>query len=346
MKELNAIAVTANTSIRDTLKKIDANQLQVAFVIDDQRKLLGVVTDGDVRRGILANIPLDRVVSLIMNAYPLTASVNESRATIQNRMLANGIRHMPVLNEQGVFIHLELLDRFPLIASKDNLVILMAGGLGSRLGDLTKECPKPLLKVAGKPIAELLLEECMLCGFRNFYFSVNYLAEMIQEHFQGGEQWGVNISYIKEEKRLGTVGALSLLNIKTTEPIVVANADIITRLNFSQALNFHLKSKADLTVCVRNYQHTVPYGVIKMEEDKFLKIIEKPVQEYFVSAGVYIINSDILDKIPKNEHCDMPDFMTKLSDEGYHIAVYPIFEYWLDVGRIEDLEAAHRDFKE
>lgn len=329
--------------VRDALLTLDASSLQVVLVVNTQGQLLGVVTDGDIRRGFLRGISMDESVTSVMNFTPLVINQNYNIRTAREMMRKHDVHHLPVVDEAGKILGLLNLDFLFNEISHENIVVLMAGGLGSRLSPLTDELPKPLLKVAGKAIAELLLEELIACGFKNFYLSVNYKAEMIQEHFQDGSHWKSNIKYIKEEKRMGTAGSLGMLSEEINLPVIVANADIITRLDFSQALDFHVKSKASVTICVRNYQHTVPYGVIKLEDDRFIQIIEKPVHDYFVSAGIYIINPEVLKKIPKNEYCDMPDLITGLSNEGYTISVYPICEYWLDVGRIEDLEKAHND---
>lgn len=337
-------AIISETAlIKDALLALDSSSMQVVLVVNTLGHLLGVVTDGDIRRGFLQNITMDAPVTSVMNKKPRTIEQGFNESSARALMKDADIHHLPVVNNEGELVDLLSLDFLLNVPTYENLVILMAGGLGSRLHPLTHECPKPLLKVAGKAIAELLLEEFVHCGFKNFYFCVNYMAEAVQAYFQDGSQWGSHIRYVIEEKRLGTAGALSLLPNKILAPIIVANADIITRLNFSQALDFHLKSKAAVTVCVRSYQHTVPYGVIKMEGDRFVKIVEKPVQDYFVSAGIYIINPELIEKIPPNEYYDMPDFITSLSNDGFTIAVYPICEYWLDVGRMEDLEKAHHD---
>lgn len=340
-------AIISETAlIKDALLALDSSSLQVVLVVNALDHLLGVVTDGDIRRGFLQNITMDASVTLVMNKNPRIIEQGFNESSARAMMKEADIHHLPVVSKEGKLIDLLSLDFLLNIVTYENLVILMAGGLGSRLHPLTNECPKPLLKVAGKAIAELLLEEFVHCGFKNFYFCVNYMAEMVQAYFQDGRQWGSNIHYVIEEKRLGTAGALSLLPAKILAPIIVANADIITRLDFSQALEFHIKSKAAITVCVRNYQHTVPYGVIKMEDDRFVRIVEKPVEDYFVSAGIYIINPEVVKEIPTNEYYDMPDFITSLSNDGFDIAVYPICEYWLDVGRMEDLEKAHNDSTE
>ena len=342
-KDWHKTIIKDTATIREALMAIDVAALQLALIVDSENHLLGLVTDGDIRRGFLRGLSMEDAVTQVMNPEPFRFQEGKSLEDAKLLMQQKEVHHLPVVDHAGKIVDCLFIENL-VSPANENIVILMAGGLGSRLRPLTHEHPKPLLKVAGKPIAELLLEEFMRRGFKRFYFSVNYKAEMIRDHFEDGARWGANIDYLQEEKRLGTAGALSLLPHKVAYPIIVANADIMTRLDFSQALAFHIKSNALLTVCVRNYQHTVPYGVIRMEDDRLVRIDEKPVQDFFVSAGIYILNPEVLSKIPKNEYCDMPDLITTLSQEGAKISVFPICEYWLDIGRVEDLERAHHDY--
>ncbi|MGQ9826160.1 MAG: nucleotidyltransferase family protein, partial [Desulfotomaculales bacterium] len=229
---------------------------------------------------------------------------------------------------------------------RNNVVVIMAGGLGSRLRPLTDECPKPLLKVGGKPLLETILENFLEYGLYNFYFSVNYRAEMIREYFGDGSRWGANIEYINEEKRLGTAGALSLLPEKPKNTVLVMNGDLLTKINFEHLLDFHADTKADATMCVKEYNFQIPYGVVKTDRHRLIEIEEKPVKTFFISAGIYAIEPAVIDLIPRNTYFDMPGLFEKLIKENREAAVFPIREYWLDIGHKEDFERANGEFSE
>ncbi len=254
------------------------------------------------------------------------------------------IRHIPVVNENGSVIKLELWTELFSSQERDNLVVLMAGGLGSRLSPLTNECPKPLLKIGSKPILETILESFTETGFRKFYITVNYKAEMVEEYFGDGEKWGVEIHYIREEKSLGTAGALGLLPEKPVRPLIIMNGDVLTKVNFGQLLDFHRQHQAQATMCVRDYDFQIPYGVAKMEKHRLTRIDEKPLQRYFVNAGIYVLDPEVLELIPKNDYYDMTDLFSKLMEYKCETAGFPLREYWIDVGRISDFERANGEF--
>jgi NDP-sugar pyrophosphorylase family protein len=279
-----------------------------------------------------------------MKKEPTVATHLQSREAILEKMHKNQIRQIPVLDESRRVIRLELLDELTTIPEKDNWVVLMAGGLGTRLGTLTEDKPKPLIPVGSKPILETILENFIEYGFKKFYFSVNYKAEMIRAHFGSGEKWGVTIRYLHEEKKMGTAGPLSLLPEPFTKPILVMNGDLLTKVNFQQLLDFHREQKCEATMCVREFDFQVPYGVVKLNRQKITAIDEKPVQRFFVNAGIYVLEPLAIASVPKSEPSDMPSLFEHLIRENRPTAAFPIREYWMDIGRTTDLERANAEF--
>jgi dTDP-glucose pyrophosphorylase/CBS domain-containing protein len=332
--------------ILKAIEKIDVNSLQIALIVDAQGRLLGTVTDGDIRRGILKGIGLNDSVSLIMNKKPVMVRSNISRNNVLTTMKVAQIRHIPVVDEDGRVVNLEVLDEVLESDGLDNWVVLMAGGLGSRLSPLTDKCPKPLLKVGSRPILETILENFMEYNFRKFYISLNYRGEMIRNYFGDGSRWGAEIRYIYEDKRLGTAGALSLLPEKPSGPLLVMNGDLLTKVNFKQLLEFHLDHKSAATMCVREYDFQVPFGVVKMDSYRLRRIDEKPVQRFFVNAGIYVLEPRTLEVIPQNQFFDMPELFDQLIKENQETVVFPIREYWMDIGHLADFERANGEFSE
>jgi len=346
MKSWKDVLVQPETPIMKVMQLIDASALQIALVVDTANHLLGTVTDGDIRRGILSNIALDEPVHKIMFTQPSTAKIEEDRDTILAKMKSKLLRQIPILDQFGCVVGLENWEELANIKERENIVVLMAGGLGTRLGALTNDCPKPLLKVGNKPVLETILESCREYGFRRFYFSVNYRADMVENYFGNGSRWGVDISYIQENKRLGTAGALGILPIKPTLPLLIMNADVLTKVNLNQLFDFHVEHNAMATMCVREYDFQVPYGVVKLDQHRLIGIEEKPVQSFFVSAGIYVLNSEALQFIPKNEFFDMPTLFEKIISEKHETAAFPVHEYWLDIGKIADYERANGEYPE
>ncbi len=346
MSDWTKTFVAPEASIRETIAIIDAGSLQIALVVNATRQLLGTVTDGDIRRGILRGHGLDAPVAGIMNTTPTVARLNESREDILVLMKQKQIHQIPLLDEQNVVVGIESIDAMLQSGPRNNPVVIMAGGLGSRLHPLTDDCPKPLLRIGNKPILETILENFTAYGFEQFYFSVNYRADMVQEYFGNGERWGVRIEYLHEDRRLGTAGALSLLPAGIREPILVMNGDLLTKVNFEHLLNFHARAKGAATMCVREFQHTVPYGVLTLDEHRIAAIEEKPVQRYFVNAGIYVLDPECLAHIPASGVLDMPELFCQVIATGAHAAAFPIREYWIDIGRLDDYERANGEYSE
>ena len=343
-KNWRSVLVQPGTTLLETIKILDTGALRIALVVNEANRLLGVVTDGNIRRGLLNQIGMHDPVETIMNPNPITAQVSDSRDHILSLMGTRDIEHIPVLDSKGVIIGLEILHRLTRPALRDNWVVLMAGGLGSRLGPLTKECPKPLLRVGPKPILEVILESFLEYGFHRFYLSVNYKKDMIQEYFGDGSSWGAEIRYLEEKERLGTAGSLSLLPERPKQPFFVMNGDLLTRINFQHILDFHAKHQAQATLCVRRVEQTIPFGVVEMEQHRLLNIEEKPVHNYFVNAGIYLLEPTLLPLIANNQYLDMPDLFRQAIQHGHSTAAFPFLDYWMDIGQMGDFNKACQEY--
>jgi dTDP-glucose pyrophosphorylase len=328
----------------DALSVIDRELTRAAFVVDDRQRLIGLVTDGDIRRGLLAGIGLDDEVKSVMNASPLTCSDTDSDIAVRRLMEAKDFLHMPILDDQGRLVNVlsmqEQLDQ----KRYENPVFLMAGGFGSRLHPLTANCPKPLLRIGQKPIMETILDSFIDAGFYRFYISTHYLSDMVKEYFGDGSRWGVEIQYTHEESPLGTGGALGLLpSDLPAEPMIMMNGDILTKVNFERLLDYHQESEADATICVRQHEYQVPYGVIQANDLEVQSIDEKPVSRYYVNAGIYVLNPEVFRQVKAGQVIDMPNLLNSQIEQQLKIMMYPLDEYWLDVGRMSEFEQAQQD---
>jgi len=345
MKNWKNTIVSPETTIRKAIEVIESSKLKISFVVDNKNILIGSITDGDIRRGILNEINLDNMVTKVMNSNPLSAKSGDSKEIVLNLMKRADIRQVPLIDEHGRICSVEHLSEYISKDIVDNTVILMAGGLGNRLNPLTNNCPKPLLKIGDKPLLETIIESFIEQGFVNFYISVNYKAEMIQEYFKDGYHWGVNIKYLHESKRMGTAGALGLLKVNTTKPIIVINGDLLVKVDFSYLLNFHEENNVQATMCVREYDMQIPYGVISTNENnQILSITEKPIKKYFINAGIYVLQPEVLDIVPKNSNYDMPMLFEALIKMNSKTIIFPIKDYWMDIGEMENFLRAQNEY--
>ncbi len=340
------ILIEPTTPIHETLQVIDQGAWQMALVIDTDNRLLGTVTDGDIRRAILRGIGLEQPVSSIMNIHPTVITIETPQKTAYTMMIRKGMHRVPLVDKIGRVVGLEILEDFFMRQSRPNWVVIMAGGLGSRLTPLTDDYPKPLLKVGSKPILETILESLVACSFKNFFFSVNYKAEMIENYFGDGDRWGVQIKYLRENKRLGTAGALSLLPSIPDDPVLVINGDLLTNVDFDHLLQFHSENQSVATMCVRDHSFSLPYGVVKIDEQRLTNIVEKPVQQMFINAGIYVLTPEVLPLIPKDAYTDMTGLFHQLLAKNSPISAFPIHEYWLDIGKMDDYLRANKEYEE
>ncbi len=338
--------VFSSASILSAMQTINTSAIQIALVINEQKHLMGTVTDGDIRRAILKGISLDSSITSVMNPEPTVAIPSMTREKILEIMKHKKLRQIPIVDEFGKVIGLTLFDTLLKVRQKDNWVVLMAGGLGSRLAPLTNDCPKPLLKVGGKPILENILEHFLQYGFYRFFISVNYKSEMIEAYFGNGSKWGVEIEYLREQTRLGTAGSLKLLPHKPDLPIFVMNSDLLTKINFLDMLELHQGQQSVATMAVREYDFQVPFGVVQTDHDRITGIVEKPLYKFSVNAGIYVLEPSCLDLIPNQEFYDMPSLFTALVQKQQTVVPFLTWEYWLDIGRSDDLERANGEYSE
>jgi dTDP-glucose pyrophosphorylase len=345
-KDWQKTLVPPSKSIIETMRLIDEIALQIALVVDEDGRLLGTVTDGDIRRAILRGGSLNEPIENVMNKRPTAFKADESREDMLVAMRLLKISKVPIVDNENRVLGLQILEELLRPIPRDNPVILMAGGLGSRLGQLTADCPKPLLRVGNQPVLQTILESFAAYGFHHFFISVNYKAEMIQEYFGDGSRWGVTIRYIHESKRMGTAGAIGLLPERPEIPFFVMNGDILTKINFLQLLEFHSEQRAAATMCAFKYDFQIPYGVLQVDRHCLIEINEKPVQSFFVNAGIYILEPRTLEFIPGGSFFDMPDLFERLIKERLETAVFPIREYWLDIGRLSDFEQAQGEYSQ
>jgi dTDP-glucose pyrophosphorylase len=346
MSQWERVLVSPNTRMIDAIAIIDEGALQIALVVDAERRLLGTVTDGDIRRGLLRGFGLETPISEVMNTDPTTVRLNDGREAVLAIMRLKRIHHVPVLDDSGTVVNIETLARLIQSHERDNWVMIMAGGLGSRLRPLTDDIPKPLLQVGHKPLLETIIGSFVEHGFRKFYLSVNYKAEMIESYFGDGSKFGVQIQYVHEQKRMGTAGALTLIGDAPSQPMIVMNGDLLTKVNFQQLLDFHVEHRAQATMCVRDYVYHIPYGVVTVEKHHLLDVREKPQQSCFVNAGIYVLDPEVVQLVPRDTLFDMPELFNKLISLQCETAVFPIREYWLDIGRHDDFERANGDYSE
>lgn len=344
MKDWKSLLVSPDATIKEVIRSIDRGAQKIALVVDEGIRLVGTVSDGDIRRGILKGCDLGNEVRQIMNTSPCVVGKFDGREKILALMRQKKVYQIPIVDDDGVLVGLEVVDTIFNTEKRENWVVLMAGGLGTRLKQLTADLPKPLLKVGDKPILETILDNFIEHGFSRFFISVNYKSEMIEEYFGDGSRWGAQIEYLREDKKLGTAGALGLLPEKPTAPVLVMNGDLLTKVNFRQLLDFHTEHLSSATMCVREYDFQVPYGVVTLDQHRIATIIEKPVQRFFVNAGIYVMEPEILEMIPHEVYLDMPSLFDKLVTQKRETAVFPIREYWLDIGRMDDFERAQLEF--
>ena len=338
------LLITEDFTIKEALKVIDKGTKRIAIVVDDSNRLLGTLNDGDIRRALLNEKTLETKIVDVYHKKPSVCSIYDTKETIIKTAIKNKVYQIPIVDSENKLVEVEDLATLLSSQSKKNKVIIMAGGLGTRLKPLTNDIPKPLLKVGSKPILETIIDNFSNYGFKDIIISVNYKAEMIRNYFKDGSNFGVNIEYIEESKRLGTAGALRLLKGEINEPFFVMNGDLLTNINFEHLLDFHSFGNSKATMCVREYEHQVPYGVIQTQNDRIESIVEKPINRFFVNAGIYLLSPKVLELIPKNEFFDMPTLFQELINKQENVLSFPIHEYWLDIGRIIDYEKANNEY--
>ena len=350
--DLKTLCISSQTRLRDAIAQMDVSRIGIVLVVDSHRRLLGTITDGDVRRGILANIDLGGPADVLLQgksesrfAQPISAPADADRATLWRTLQDNDIAHLPLVDQEQRVVALATRNDFVPDQESAIQAVIMAGGLGKRLRPLTENLPKPMLPVGDKPLMERVVEQLRVAGMCRVNVTTHYQPEAITQHFGDGKRFGVEIQYVKEEQPLGTAGAIGLLRV-TDEPLLVINGDVLTRMDFRAMLDFHREQGADMTVAVRQHEFQLPYGVVETNGVDITTIAEKPAVKHLIIAGIYLLSPGTCQNIPTGLPLDMPELIAKLVAEERKVVSFPIHEYWLDIGQHADYQQAQTDFAE
>lgn len=341
---LEAMLIQQSFSLREAMAAIDTGGLGIVLLVDDDRRFVRTVTDGDLRRAILSGHGLDSTIQHAIGtvgATPFTALIGTPREEQLGIMLNAKVRHLPLLNPDRTVADLACANNIP----EDELdlqAVIMAGGFGTRLRPLTDHIPKPMLSVGGRPLMERTIESLQKAGIHRINVTTHFMPEKIIQHFGGGQRFGVELNYVSEEQPLGTAGALRLIN-EVEEPLLVMNGDILTNIDFRSLVRFHRERKAKLTIAVRQYEMQVPYGVVEAKDGKVAELREKPRITFLVNAGIYLLEPSVLQHIPIEGRYDMTDLINSLLASGETVVGFPVMEYWLDIGKHDDFQKAQED---
>ena len=353
MKDWQAILIRPPATVRDAIAAIERGALGIALVVDDNNHLLGTITDGDVRRAILRHVPLDGSVGELLvrpegspYARPITALYGTPDDELLALMHIKTVEQVPLVDPEGHVLGLATMSDLTRRRDLGIPAVVMAGGFGKRLQPLTENTPKPLLPVGDKPILERIIEGLCRHGIRDIWLTTHYQAEQIRAHFGDGHKWTAHIHYVHEETPLGTAGALSLLPERFATPFLLMNGDLLTRLNYRSLYQFHMAVGAIMTVCVKEYDTRVPYGVVEIDNGLVQGLNEKPISRFFINAGIYILMPQLLDYVPPNHRLNITELVRQLVAAGKKVASFPIQEYWLDIGRMPDYQQAQEDIKD
>ncbi len=329
-----------NANIQQAIRNLDQFGIRIVLVMNEAGELEGTISDGDIRRGLLKGLDLNSPITAVVHHNALVVPPEMAREMVMQLMVANKIQQIPVVNEHRHVVGLYLWDEITTPLARPNMMVIMAGGMGTRLRPYTESCPKPLLQVAGKPMLEHIIERAKLEGFSHFVLAIHYLGYMIEDYFGNGERLGVKIDYLREQSPLGTAGALGLLNPRPETPFVVTNGDVITDIRYGEMLDFHNRHHAAATMAVRVHEWQHPFGVVQMQGVEIVGFEEKPVARTHINAGVYVIDPDSLSVLSADQPCDMPTLFERLQAQAKRTVAYPMHEPWLDVGRPDDLAQA------
>jgi dTDP-glucose pyrophosphorylase len=325
-----------NSTIEQVIHNLDESHLQIALVVSGDSVLVGTITDGDIRRGLLRGLDLNSQIDSIIHRNAFVVPPQMSREMVLRLMRVNKIRQLPVVDTDGRIVGLHLWDEITEPSVRPNLMVIMAGGLGTRLRPHTENCPKPLLRVAGKPMLEHIIQRAKAEKFQRFVLAIHYLGHMIENYFGDGSRWQVQIDYLREESPLGTAGAIGLLNPRPDTPFLVSNGDVLTDIHYGELLDFHCRHGAVATMAVRLHEWHHPFGVVRTKGVDIIGIEEKPIARSHVNAGIYVLEPVVIDELIAGEQCGMPTLFNRLQESGARTIVYPMHEPWLDVGRMDD----------
>jgi dTDP-glucose pyrophosphorylase len=334
-----------NATIEQAIRNLTKVSIRIVLVTNEEGVLEGTLSDGDIRRGLLKGLDMDSPITSIIHHNALVVPPELGRELVMQLMVANKIQQIPVVNEQHHVVGLHLWDEITTPPTRPNLMVIMAGGIGSRLRPHTENCPKPLLPIAGKPMLEHIINRAKLEGFNHFILAIHHLGHMIEEHFGNGKHLGVQIDYLREESPLGTAGALGLINPLPDVPFVVTNGDVITDIRYGELLDFHTRYAATATMAVRVHEWRHPFGVVQTQGVEIIGFEEKPIARSHINAGIYALDPAALRVLTSDAHCDMPSLFERLQATAQRTVAYPMHEPWLDVGRPDDLKQANIENK-
>jgi len=334
------LVLRCNATISDALHALEKNGQNFIIVVDQNNKLLGMVTDGDIRRAFLKKISLNQKITAIASTNPITLRDDQTDAEALHFCQIHSVKSIPIVSKknrlQGVFINIPERISNP----TSTALFVMAGGRGKRLYPLTRDCPKPLINVAGRPIIDYILDKAMLEGFSKVFISVNHLANKIEQHVTQARQSYQNVTFVREDKPLGTAGSLSLADFNGIENVIVVNADIITQLALNDLLKSHIKSNRMATMAVKSHIIQNPYGVVNIQEEQITSFDEKPVYSSLINIGVYALSTNAIKYLEKAVYCDMPNLFEKLIKQGENVGIFRFDDFWIDLGSPVDLEFA------
>ena len=331
-----------DVTIQAAISNLDEVAIQIVLIANKENKLIGTLSDGDIRRGLLKGLHLGSPIKSIISRNPLVVPQSLKRDLVLQLMTVNKIRQIPIVGEDGQILGLHLWDYLAQPIQRNNMMVIMAGGRGTRMRPQTEDCPKPMLNIAGKPMLEHIIQRAKTEGFHDFIICVHYFGHVIENYFSDGNNLGVRISYLREETPLGTAGALSLMKARPDNTFVITNGDVMTDIRYGEIIDFHDRHAADATMAVRLHEWQHPFGVVQMQGIKIEAIEEKPISRTHINAGIYALSPSVLDYLGSGEVCDMPTLFERIRSAGRQIIAYPMHEPWLDVGRPEDLEIANK----
>jgi dTDP-glucose pyrophosphorylase len=342
-QHLSKFIVRPEQSVRDAMRVITENWREFALVAGPDSRVLGVITDGDIRRGLLAGLSLESPAESLMTRTYVSVSPETDRAGVLDLMKARSIRHVPVLDHERRLVGIHFLEALIGTAEKPNAAVIMAGGEGRRLRPLTDARPKPMMEVAGRPILERIVLHLVGYGIKRIFIAVNYLAPMIQDHFGDGEHFGCTIEYLHENVPLGSGGPLSLLPNGIEHPLLVMNGDLVSQFDVGSLLDYHARESVVATVAARYHQVDIPFGVLELTAGRLSAVAEKPSAHYLINAGIYVLNPEVIALIPAARFYPMTDLFDCLLAKGQPVGVYRLEEDWIDIGRRDDLLRANGD---
>jgi len=338
------VILPVGSSIRQAVQVLNETSLKIVLVVDANEVLVGTISDGDIRRGLLKGLDLTSTIDSIVHGDALVVPSELSRDVVLQLMTANKIQQIPIVNERMQVIGLHLWEQVNAPLARANIMVIMAGGKGTRLHPQTENCPKPLLPVGGKPVLEHIIDRAKIEGFSHFILAVHHLGHMIEEYFGNGDAFGVKIEYIREESPLGTAGALSLLDPLPHSAFVVTNGDVLTDIHYGDLLDFHIQHNATATMAVRVHEWQNPFGVVQTQGIEITGYEEKPLSRTYINAGVYVLQPSVVGILTKSVPYDMPSLFGLIQENEMRTIAYPIHEPWVDIGRPNDFLRADLGF--